>query len=145
MSKELSHPGVTTGNTYIDLGADTKEGYAISSRSREMAREVLGNETPEDRIRQRCSIAVGDFTMADLMRFSHDPVSAGIAALAAGAPIFTDIRMVQTGIQKKGHISMITCVLDLPAGSETGGERTRTSAGFLSIRDQLNGAIIIIG
>ena len=145
MSKELSHPGATTGNTYIDIGADTHEGYAISSRSREMAREAIGDRTPEDRIRQRCSIAVGDFTMADLMRFCHDPITAGIAALAAGAPIFTDIRMVQTGIQKRGHTSTITCVLDLPAGAETGGEKTRTSAGFLSLKDQLNGAIIVIG
>lgn len=145
MSKELSHPGDTTGNTYIDLGADTLEGYAISSRSREMARAAVGDRTPEDRIRQRCSIAVGDFAMADLMRFCCDPVSAGLNALSTGAPIFTDIRMVQTGIQKRGHTSVVTCVLDLPAGKETGGERTRTSAGFLSIRDQLNGAIIVIG
>lgn len=145
MSKELSHPGDTTGNTYIDLGADTKEGYAISSRSREMAREAIGNSTPEDRIRQRCSIAVGDFTMADLMRFSHDPVSAGLAALAAGAPIYTDIRMVLTGIQKKGHSSPVTCVLDIPAGEQQDGERTRTSAGFLAIREQLKGSIIVIG
>ena len=83
MSKESSHPGDITGNTYIDLGADTGEGYAISSRSREMARQAIGDRTPEDRIRQRCSIAVGDFTMADLMRFCHDPITAGLAALKA--------------------------------------------------------------
>ena len=130
---------------YIDLGADTKEGYAISSRSREMAREAIGDSTPEDRIRQRCSIAVGDFAMADLMRFSHDPVSAGLAALAVGAPIYTDIRMVLTGIQKKGHSSTVTCVLDIPAGEQQDGERTRTSAGFLAIREQLKGSIIVIG
>jgi precorrin-8X/cobalt-precorrin-8 methylmutase len=145
MSKELSQPGATTGNTYIDLGADTKEGYAISSRSREMARQAIGDLTTEDRIRQRCSIAVGDFSMADLMRFCHDPVSAGVAALAAGAPVYTDIRMVQTGIQKKRHTSTITCVLDLPPGPEGRGEKTRTSAGFISIRDKLEGAIIVIG
>ncbi|MDD1729284.1 MAG: precorrin-8X methylmutase, partial [Methanospirillum sp.] len=86
MSKESSHPEDTTGNIYIDIGADTEEGYDISSRSREIARKAIGDKTPEDRIRQRCSIAVGDFAMADLMRFSHDPVSAGLAALKAGAP-----------------------------------------------------------
>ena len=145
MSKESSHPGVTTGNTYIDLGADTKEGYAISSRSREMARQAIGDQTLEDRIRQRCSIAVGDFSMAELMRFSHDPVSAGLSALAAGAPIFTDIRMVLTGIQKKGHSSPITCVLDIPAGELQDGGRTRTSAGFLAIKDQIRGSIVVIG
>ena len=145
MLEESSHPGATTGNTYIDIGADTGEGYAISSRSREMARQAIGDQTNEDRIRQRCSIAVGDFAMADLMRFCHDPVTAGLAALEAGAPVFTDIRMVQTGIQKKGHTSQITCVLDLPAGPEMDGERTRTSAGFLSLKDKLDGSIIVIG
>ena len=96
MSKELLRPAVTTESTYTDIGADTPEGFSISSRSRSLAREAVGNSTPEDRIRQRCSIAVGDWAMADLLRFSHDPVAAGLAALDAGAPIFTDIRMVLT-------------------------------------------------
>jgi len=145
MSEESLRPGDTTGNTYIDIGADTQEGYSISSRSREMARRAIGDKTPEDRIRQRCSIAVGDFAMADLMRFCNDPISAGLAALAAGAPIFTDIRMVETGIQKKGHSSRVTCVLDIPTGSDCSGTITRTSAGFLATRDQLDGSIIVIG
>ena len=145
MSEESLRPGDTTGNTYIDIGADTQEGYSISSRSREMARKAIGDKTPEDRIRQRCSIAVGDFAMADLMRFCNDPISAGLAALAAGAPIFTDIRMVETGIQKKGHSSRVSCVLDIPAVSDESGTITRTSAGFLAARDQLDGSIIVIG
>nr|WP_319539278.1 precorrin-8X methylmutase [uncultured Methanospirillum sp.] len=145
MSEESLRPGDTTGNTYIDIGADTQEGYSISSRSREMARKAIGDKTPEDRIRQRCSIAVGDFAMADLMRFCNDPIPAGLAALSAGAPIFTDIRMVETGIQKKGHSSRVTCVLDIPSGSEDSGAITRTSAGFLAARDQFDGSIIVIG
>ncbi|NBK25841.1 MAG: precorrin-8X methylmutase, partial [Spirochaetia bacterium] len=100
MSEELSPQGDITENTYIDLGADTREGYSIASRSRKLAREAIGDATEEDRIRQRCSVAVGDFTMADLMRFEHDPVSAGVAAIRSGAPIYTDIRMVQVGILK---------------------------------------------
>jgi len=83
--------------------------------------------------------------MADLMRFCHEPISAGLAALAAGVPIFTDIRMVQTGIQKKGHSSRVVCVLDIPADVPLQADITRTSAGFLAIRDQLGGAIIVIG
>lgn len=60
MLKELLHPGVTTESTYTDIGADTPEEFSISSRSRILARETNGKATPEDRIRQRCSIAVGD-------------------------------------------------------------------------------------
>ncbi|PWR70508.1 precorrin-8X methylmutase [Methanospirillum lacunae] len=145
MSKESLHPGDIIENTYIDIGADTEEGYDISSRSREIARNTIGDKTPEDRIRQRCSIAVGDFAMAELMRFCYDPVLAGLTALAKGVPIFTDIRMVETGIQKKGHTSQVHCVLDIPAETEQSGTITRTSAGFLAARDQLDGSIIVIG
>ncbi len=52
--------GDITGSTYTDLGATTPEALAISTRSREFARQEIGNETLEDRVRQRCAIAVGD-------------------------------------------------------------------------------------
>jgi len=145
MSEELSPHEDTTGNTYIDLGADTREGYAIASASRKLARETIGDITPEDRIRQRCSVAVGDFAMADLMRFSNDPITAGVSAVREGVPIFTDIRMVQIGILKKGHQCSVECALDYGAdiAEETG--ITRTSAGFLALRERLHGSIIVIG
>ncbi len=132
-------------NGYTDIGADTAEGYNISSISRKLARETVGDQTPEDRIKQRCSIAVGDFEMAKLMRFHGNPVHAGLTALASRALILTDIRMVQTGIQKHGHQSQVTCVLDkVSADMDTYG-RTRTSAAFLSLKDEINGSIVVIG
>jgi precorrin-8X/cobalt-precorrin-8 methylmutase len=135
MSKESSRRGDTTASTYTDPGADTKEGYTISKRSRTLARTVVGNVTVEDRIRQRCSVAVGDFAMADLLRFNNNPVPAALAALDAHAPIITDIRMVQVGIQKKGH------------GADIVQEKgiTRSSAGFLALKEKLPGAIVVIG
>jgi precorrin-8X/cobalt-precorrin-8 methylmutase len=145
MSKESSRHADTTGNTYIDPGADTEEGYAISKKSRALAREAIGNKTPEDRVKQRCSIAVGDFAMAELMRFANNPIPAVIQALEKGAPIITDIRMVQVGIQKKGHKSEVLCALDY--GAEIVREKgiTRSSAGFLALRDRLPGSIVVIG
>ena len=145
MSKESSHRGDTTASTYIDPGADTKEGYAISKRSRTLARSVVGNATLEDRIRQRCSVAVGDFAMANLLRFRNDPVQAVLAALDAHAPIITDIRMVQVGIQKKGHASTVDCALDYGAAIAKRQEITRSSAGFLALRKKLPGSIVVIG
>ena len=120
MSKESLRHGDTTTNMYIDPGAETKEAYEISKKSRTLARTVVGNANDEDRIRQRCSVAVGDFGMADLMRFHLDPVPAAITALEQGAPIITDIRMVQVGIQKKGHASEVLCALDFGADDRTG-------------------------
>lgn len=145
MSKESSRHAATTKNTYIDVGADTKEGYAISAKSRALAREAIGNNTPEDRIRQRCSIAVGDFALADLMRFEHNPVKAVLEALRNKAPIITDIRMVQVGIQKKGHASEVICALDFGADIAKEREITRSSAGFLALKDRLPGSIVVIG
>jgi precorrin-8X/cobalt-precorrin-8 methylmutase len=145
MSKESSHHADTTTSTYIDPGADTAEGYAISQKSRTLARKMVGNDSVEDRIRQRCSIAVGDFSMADLLRFGHEPIPAALEALRAGSPIITDIRMVQTGIQKKGHTSEVICALDY--GAEIVKERgiTRSSAGFIALKDRIPGSIVVIG
>jgi precorrin-8X/cobalt-precorrin-8 methylmutase len=145
MSKESSHRGDTTASTYIDPGADTKEGYAISKKSRTLARSVVGNSTVEDRIRQRCSVAVGDFAMADLLRFGSNPVPAALEALDARAPIITDIRMVQAGIQRKGHRSEVICALDFGSEIAKAEEITRSSAGFLALREKLPGSIVVIG
>jgi len=145
MSKELLRHGDTTVNTYIDPGAETKEAYEISKKSRMLARTMVGNADDEDRVRQRCSVAVGDFGMADLMRFCNDPVPAALAALSKGALIITDIRMVQVGIQKKGHTSNVICALD--SGAEIAQERgiTRSSAGFIALEEKLAGSIVVIG
>jgi len=130
---------------YIDPDADTPEGYQISRTSRALARQVIGDRTVEDRIRQRCAIAVGDFVMADLVRFRGAAVAAGLEALERGAPIVTDIHMVQMGIRKKEHTSEVLCALDF--GAEISAERgiTRSSAGFLALRDSLEGSIVVIG
>jgi len=145
MPEESSRRADTSASTYIDPGATTKEAYLISKTSRTLAREKIGNKTPEDRVRQRCSIAVGDFAMADLMRFSGNPVPATIAALKSGAPIITDIRMVQVGIQKKGHRSEVLCALDFGSDIAKSREITRSSAGILALRDRIPGSIIVIG
>ncbi len=145
MSKELSRHGDTTTNTYIDPGAETKEAYEISKKSRTLARTMVGNANDEDRVRQRCSIAVGDFGMAELMRFQRDPIAAALAALEQNALIITDIRMVQVGIQKKGHASEVLCALDFGAGIAKEQGITRSSAGFLALREKLAGSIVVIG
>jgi precorrin-8X/cobalt-precorrin-8 methylmutase len=145
MPGELSRHGDTTGNIYTDLGAETKEALEISKKSRMLARVAIGTVSLEDRVRQRCSVAVGDFSMAPLMRFCHEPVHAVTTALAKKSPVITDIRMVQVGIQKKGHDSEVICALDF--GSDLAHKRgiTRTSAGFIAMEDRISGSIVVIG
>ncbi|HWR25915.1 MAG TPA: precorrin-8X methylmutase [Methanosarcina sp.] len=130
-----------------DSGARTEEAKAIYMKSRTMIQELIGNKTPEDRFRQRCVIATGDLSVADILRFMHDPIPAGVEAIKKGAPIFVDINMVKAGVTKAGHKSEIICVLDEDPAAEIANKYgiTRTSAGFLAARDRLDGSIIAIG
>jgi precorrin-8X/cobalt-precorrin-8 methylmutase len=144
MRKGSSRPGAMRENTFIDPGARTEAAREISRKSRAIARAAIGDRTPEDRIRQRCAIAVGDLAMAQLLRFRNNPVEAGLDALRGGAPIITDIRMVQAGILKAGHRSPVLCALD--AGTPVAQEgTTRTAAGFHALEERVDGAIIVVG
>jgi precorrin-8X/cobalt-precorrin-8 methylmutase len=129
----------------IDFGARTREAKEINERSWSIVGSIVKGDTPQDRIIKRCVIATGDTAFSDLMRFNNNPINAGIEAIKSGAPIFTDIRMAQVGITKRGHTCEIRCVLDvgLDIAEKTG--ITRTSAGFIALEDELNGAIIVIG
>jgi len=129
----------------IDFGARTREAKEINEKSWSIVGNIVKGDTPQDRIIKRCVIATGDTGFCELMRFNNDPVNAGIKAIKSGAPIFTDIRMAQVGITKRGHKSEIRCVLDV--GLEIAEKRgiTRTSAGFISLAEELDGAIIVIG
>ena len=128
-----------------DLGAVTREAREISEKSRSIVSGIVDGSTPEGRIRQRCVIATGDPAFADLMRFNNGCIEAGINAIKRGAPVFTDIRMAQVGITKRGHNCDVKCVLDY--GDDIAGETgvTRTSAGFMALEDELEGSIIVIG
>ncbi|MCZ7393757.1 MAG: precorrin-8X methylmutase [Candidatus Methanoperedens sp.] len=128
-----------------DLGARTKEAIAISEKSWAIVRSFVKGDTPEDRIRQRCVIATGDPAFVDLLRFNNDPIKAGIEAIKKGVTIFTDIKMAQVGITKRGHNCDVLCVLD--AGSDISEKTgaTRTSAGFMALEKELQGTIIVIG
>ncbi|MDH7594040.1 MAG: precorrin-8X methylmutase [Methanomicrobiales archaeon] len=133
------------GSIHTDIGAETEGARRISARSRALVLSEIGERTIEDRIKQRCAIAVGDLEMAKLLRFQHDPVTAGVQALGVEAPIVTDIRMVQAGILRKGHRSTILCALDYGGDLAEGEGITRTSAGFIALGRRIDGAILLIG
>lgn len=130
---------------YNDLGARTKEAKEISEKSRSIVSSIVKGDAPEDRIKQRCVMATGDPAFADLMRFNNEPIRAGIKAIMEKAPIFTDVTMAQVGITKLGHMCNVRCVLE--EGDEIAGKTgvTRTSAGFMALENELDGAIIVIG
>lgn len=67
--------------------------------------EIIDKEAPphsfsegEWRVVQRMINAVGDFSIMEAVRFSAGAVSAGIKALQACRPIYTDANMIRSGI-----------------------------------------------
>ena len=130
---------------YTDIGASTPEAIKISRKSRELISSMIGDRSLEDRITQRCVIATGDPSTADIMRFQNDPFQAGLKALERGTPIYVDIKMVQAGVLKKGHTSPIEAFID--KGDELAASRgiTRTSAGVFALNEKLSGSIAVIG
>lgn len=133
------------GNVYRDLGSVTREAQDIYNRSRSYIAGVVGNDTPEDRIRQRCVIATGDLSLADMLRFKNNPMKAGLEALEKGTGIYVDIKMVEAGVVKKGHQSKVTIFLGKgdDIADETGV--TRASAGVMKLKGELDGSIVLIG
>ena len=66
---------------YTDIGATTPEALEISRKSRQLISELIGDRSLEDRITQRCVIATGDPSVAEILRFRSDPFQAGLPAL----------------------------------------------------------------
>ncbi len=130
---------------YTDIGATTPEALEISRKSRSLISKLIGDNTLEDRIRQRCVIATGDPGVAELLRFKGDPFRAGLLALERGAPIFVDINMVLAGVLKKGHNSPVEAILGKGDDLAIDQGITRSSAGVLALKERLSGAIIVIG
>lgn len=130
---------------YIDLGARTEEAYEISRRSRELARRVVGDESREDRVRQRVAVATGDLGFGDLMRFSGGAVDRGVEAILEGRDVVVDITMVESGVTTRGHDCRV--VKALGKGDDLAEERgiTRTAAGFLALGEELDGSVVVIG
>ncbi len=130
---------------YTDIGATTSEALDISRRSRRLISEMIGDETIEDRIRQRCVIATGDPSVADILRFLHDPMKAGLKALNEGSPIYVDIRMVEAGVVKRGHQSLVEVFIGKGDALANAEGITRTSAGVLAQKEKLSGSIVVVG
>ncbi len=132
-------------NEYTDIGAATPEALEISRRSRRLISEMIGDQTREDRIRQRCVIATGDPSVADILRFLHQPAKAGLEALGMRSPIYVDIRMVEAGVVKIGHQSLIETFIGKGDALAFARGITRTSAGVLALKERLSGSIVVVG
>jgi len=86
--------------------------------------------------------------VADLA-FSEGAAAAGRAALAAGAPILCDVRMVASGLMTRRLAAgnSVHVAVDQPGASELAmrSGQTRSAAGIVLLAARLGGAIVVIG
>ena len=90
--------------------------------------------------------AGGDPQLVPLIRFSSSAVSGGISAMAKGSPIFTDVRMVAAGINRRLAEACgcsVSCAMDEAEGLKP--NTTRAAAAMRHLGTRLNGAIVAIG
>ena len=129
MSNPLNHPIVEQSFTIID---------------REVAKHQLNSQ--EYAISRRVIHATADFEYLNLLRFNHDAINSGIAALKAGIPIITDVTMVKQGIRglvAKTFNNPVIAAIDLAQTAYSG--KTRTETGLLKCCSQYPTAIYVIG
>ncbi|MDD1751940.1 MAG: precorrin-8X methylmutase [Methanotrichaceae archaeon] len=130
---------------YTDIGATTPQAMDISRKSRNLISNLIGDSSVEDKIRQRCVIATGDPSVSEIMRFNMNPVGTGLKALANKETIYVDIRMVEAGVIKRGHESLIKTFIGCGEDLVKAQGITRTSAGVLALQEELSRSIVVIG
>ena len=128
------------------MGASTDEARRIAQLSQQIIRGIVADNSPEGSIKQRVVMATGNPQFKDLLRFCHNPVEIGVAAIRRGSNIYVDINMVRIGITKDiqhlgGHV-----ICELPDSDYSSNqELTRASAGLLKSRNRLTDSIVVIG
>lgn len=127
---------------------------AIEIKSFAMVEELLPPDlqcTPSEReVIKRMIHAAGDPSIVRDIRIHPEAVAAGLAALQAGATIFTDVQMVHSGINKLGagkYGCAVECIIDAPAVvvKARAEGTTRAVAAVRLTAPRLAGGIVAIG
>ena len=137
---------MTSGLDYIRDGDEIyRRSFAIIRAEAQLARFT----SAEERVAVRVIHACGMVEIADDIVFSSGAAEAGIAALAAGAPVLCDASMVADGVTRARLPAGndVVCTLRdprVPALAEQLGT-TRTAAALELWRERLGGAVVAIG
>jgi precorrin-8X/cobalt-precorrin-8 methylmutase len=139
-------PDLSPDTSGSPIAADKIEEQSLKIVDRLLSAELTGKERT---VAMRVVHAGGDPSLANLIRFSQLAIEQGIAALKKGAPIYTDVRMVSTGISKRlieGFGGSVICALDeYPAETNIQQKTTRAAAAMHHLDSKLNSTIIAIG
>ena len=131
---------------YIKDGAEIyRRSFAIIRAEAALTRFSVAEERVAVRIIHGC----GMVEIADDIQFSPGAAEAGIAALAAGAPMLCDSAMVADGVTRARlpADNKVVCTLREPAipGLAARLGTTRTAAAMELWRPHLAGAVVAIG
>jgi len=128
------------------------DGAAIYRRSFAMIRaeaDLAGVAAEDEPVAVRMIHAAGLIGLAAQLRFSPGFASAARAALAAGAPILCDARMLSQGVTRSRlpRGNEVLCTLHDPAVEELARtlSTTRSAAALELWRPLLQGAVVAIG
>jgi precorrin-8X/cobalt-precorrin-8 methylmutase len=135
-----------TGYDYIRDGAEIyRNSFAIIRREADLARF----DPFEERVAVRVIHACGMVDIAPELHFSPGAAKAGIAALAAGAPILCDANMVAHGVTRARlpNNNDVICTLADRRVADLAREMgtTRTAAAMELWRPHLGGAVVAFG
>ena len=138
------------GKDSMFMGASTKQGYDIASKSREIVRSLIADKikglSPEEqRIIERIVHSTADPEYADISRISSDFVTESVKAIKAKKDILTDINMVKVGINN--YEGEIKCYIGHEDAIKLAKEEqiTRAAAAMRVAHDKGFNGIIVIG
>lgn len=145
-SSERAGGAVYSRDRYVSLGNDIyRRSFAIIRDESDLSRFTPDEET----VAVRMIHAAGDVSLADDIVFSDGAVRVGRAALESGAPIFTDVRMVSSGVTRRRlpADNDVECLLNTPGVAEKARElsTTRSAAAIDLCADRLGGAVVAVG
>lgn len=132
------------------MGASTKQGYDIASKSREIVRSLIADKiknlsSKEQSIVERIVHSTADPEYADITKISSDFINKSMEAIKAKKEILTDINMVKAGINK--YEGKINCYINHDDAVKLAKDEqiTRAAAAIRIAHQKGFDGIIVIG
>ncbi len=137
-------------NNILSMGASTKQGYDIASKSRKIVRSLISDKikdlSPEEQsIVERIVHSTADPEYAKITKMSSDFVLESLKAVESQKDILTDINMVKAGINK--YDGNVECYINHEEAIYIAKEEqiTRAAAAMRVANDKGFEGIIAIG
>jgi len=135
----------------MDYCKDPRE---IEEKSMAIIEERLAGfpfELSQKPVIKRVVHTTGDLSFAELTAFSHNALTAGVAALVGGAPVYCDVEMARSGVNRQAAAALglqLTCLIHEPtvaAEAKMLGTTRAAVAMGRALAAHPRGAIFLIG